>query len=288
MSAVAIVADSIACLTKEQIERYKISVAPINFYFGKKIYRDGVDITTNEAYELFLKDPESFNTSAVNPDDFFKAIYQASKQADKILCITISSKLSAVYDIALSVKERARIQLPQVSVDVLDTRTAAAAEGLIVLAATRAAAEDKSLDEVVKIATKVRDSVTLAILLDTIRHVYRSGRIPKVAAWAGSLLSIKPILTVSPSTSGVVRPVSAVRNRNHGIDYLLKLMREHVGNKPVHVSVTHAYALDQAEALKKRISAEFNCAELWLTEFSPVMGYACGTGTVGIGFYPEI
>ncbi len=55
----------------------------------------------------------------------------------------------------------------------------------------------------------------------------------------------------------------------------------------VHVAVMHAYALEEAKKLKERIASEFNCAELWLTEFSPVMGYACGTGTVGFAFYKE-
>ena len=65
------------------------------------------------------------------------------------------------------------------------------------------------------------------------------------------------------------------------------MMRDKVGQSPVHVAVTHAYALDEAERLKERVASEFNCAELWLTEFSPVMGYACGTGTVGLAFYTE-
>ncbi len=64
-------------------------------------------------------------------------------------------------------------------------------------------------------------------------------------------------------------------------------MRDKVGKSPVHVAVTHAYALDEAERLKELVSSEFNCAELWLAEFSPIMGYACGTGTVGLAFYTE-
>ena len=65
------------------------------------------------------------------------------------------------------------------------------------------------------------------------------------------------------------------------------MMREKVGRNQVHVAVMHAYALDEAEKLKERVLAEFNCAELWLTEFSPLMGYACGTGTLGLAFYKE-
>jgi len=69
MSNIAIIVDSIACLTREMVEQYGITVLPLNFYFGGKIYRDWVDITPSEAYELFLKDPDSFKTSSVSPGE---------------------------------------------------------------------------------------------------------------------------------------------------------------------------------------------------------------------------
>ena len=147
--------------------------------------------------------------------------------------------------------------------------------------AARAAAAGKNLTETVSAAKEIRERVNAIILLDTIRHVYRSGRIPKVASQVGSVLNIRPILTVS----GAVHFAGAVRNRKHGIERILKMMRDKVGQSSVHVAVMHAYAEDEAEKLKARVSSEFNCAELWLTEFSPVMGYACGTGTVGLAFY---
>ena len=281
---VAIVTDSLACLTRELVEQYNITIVPLNFYAGGKLYKDWVDITPSKAYELFLKDPDSFKTSAVSPGDCLKAYREASKQARNILCVTISSKLSAVYDVAQGVKEQAKTELPQTTIEVVDSQTTTAAEGFVALAAARAAAEGKSLTEVVKTAEEMRDRVTFVLLLDTIRHVYRSGRIPKVAAQAGAMLKIKPMLTIS---SGVVRFMGAVRNKEHGIDRLLRIMRDKVGQKPVHVAVMHAYALDEAEKLKERVSSEFNCAELWLTEFSPIMGYATGTGTLGFAFYAE-
>ena len=81
--------------------------------------------------------------------------------------------------------------------------------------------------------------------------------------------------------------MGAVRNKRGGIGRLLKIMRSKVGQNPVHVAVMHAYALDEAERLKERVSSEFKCAELWISEFSPIMGYACGTGTLGLAFYSE-
>jgi DegV family protein with EDD domain len=166
----------------------------------------------------------------------------------------------------------------------LDSQTVTAAQGFVALAAARAAAEGKGLAEVVKVAEEMRERATFIILLDTIRHIYRTGRIPKVAAQVGSVLKIKPILT---SSSGLVRFAGAVRSKEHGINRILQMMRDKVGQSPVHVAVMHAYALDEAERLKGRISSEFNCAELWLTEFSPVMGYATGTGTLGFAYYRE-
>ena len=264
--------------------QHGIKIVPLNFYSGGKVYKEWVDITTAEAYELFLKDPESFKTSAASPEDCFKAYREASRQAEDILCITMSAKLSAVCSVARGAKERAKIELPQTSIAVLDSRTATAAEGFIALAAAQAAAEGKGLAEVIKAAEEMRDKVNIVAFMDTVRYVYRTGRIPKVAAWAGSMLNIKPVFTIS---SGVPHFVGAVRSKERGIDRLLKLMRGKVGLNPAHVAVMHAYALDEAEKLKERVSSEFNCAELWITEFSPVMGYACGTGTLGLAFYSE-
>jgi len=284
LQKVAIVADSTACLTKELVEQYGIGIVPVNFYFGDKVYRDWVDITPSEAYELFLKDPTAYKTSGINPADCLETYRQASNHSKGILCVTISSKLSVVYNAALEAKEYAKDELPQTFIEVVDSQTATAAEGFVALAGARAARAGKSLAEVVKAAEEVRDKVCAVALMDTIRYVYRSGRIPKIAAKAGSMLNIKPVLTIS---SGAVRFKGAVRSRAHGIEKVLKIMRDKVGQSPAHVAVMHAYAPDDAEKLKERVSSEFNCAELWITEFSPVMGYACGTGTLGVAFYPE-
>jgi len=281
MQRVAVVTDSIACLPRELVEQYGIEIIPLNFYAGGKLYRDWVDVTPSEAYELFLQDPESFKTSAASPEDCLKAFREASQRARNILCVTLSIKLSTTYNVALEAKELAITELPRTSIEVLDSRTATPAEGFVALAAARAAAKGKNLDEVLGAAEEMRDKVSCILLLDTIRHVYRSGRIPKIASQVGSILNIRPILTVS----GTVHFVSAVRNRKHGIERLLQMVRDKVGKRPVHIAVTHAYARDEAEKLKERVAEEFNCVELWLAEFSPIMGYACGTGTIGLAFH---
>jgi len=284
MPNVAIVTDSISCLTRELIESYQIGIVPIRLLVQGKVYRDMVDMTPSEAYEMFLKDPDSFNTSPSSPGHFLEAYREASQQAKNILCITLSARLSTGYDMARVAKEEAKTELADVSIEVMDSQNVTAAEGFIALAAARAAAEGKDLSEVIKIAEEVREKVTFILLLDTIRHVYRTGRIPKVASKVGSVLNIKPILT---SGSGLVRFKGVARNREQGLKYLLEALRNKVGQSPVHIAVMHAYSPDEAERLKERVSSEFNCVELWVTEFSPVMGYATGTGTIGFAFYKD-
>ena len=280
---VAVITDSIACLTREQAEQYEVEIIPINFFAGGKLWRDWVDITPTEAYKLFLEDPDSFKSSAPSPEDCFQAYRNVGQRAENILCITVSEKLSMMHNSALDAREMARTELPGINIEVMDSRTATPSEGMVALAAARAAAEGKEMAEVIKAAENIRDKVNIVVLLDTIRHVYRSGRIPKIASQIGSALNIKPILSVSV----VVHFSGVIRNRRQGITRLLQMMRDKVGDKPVHVAVTHAYAPEEAEKLKERIASEFDCVELWIAEFSPVMGYACGTGTVGAAFYPE-
>jgi DegV family protein with EDD domain len=281
---VSVVTDSIACLTRELVEQYYVGIIPLNFYAGGRIYKDGVDITPSEAYRLFLNDPEVFKTSAASPVDCLEVYREVSQYSDSILCVTLSSKLSVIHDVALNAAEQASIEIPEVTIEVLDSQTAAAAEGFIALAGARAAAEGKDLPEVLRAAEEMRDKVDLVAYMDTIRHVYRSGRIPKIAAIAGSMLNIKPMFTFA---SGTPHFIGAVRNRERGLERLLERMREAAGDSPVHVAVMHVYAEDQAELLKERVTSEFNCTELWVTEFSPLMGYTCGAGTLGLAFYSE-
>ena len=282
MASVAVVVDSMSCLPRELVEQYKIGIVPLSLTIGGKVYRDWIDISPTEAYKMFLQDPETFATSPASPGDYLEVYREASQRASNVVCVTLSSRLSTGYDMARVAQEDAKRELPGISITVVDSQTVTAAEGFIALAAARAAAAGKTLAQVTKIAEEVREKVCFICVLDTIRHVYRTGRIPKIAAQAASVLNIKPILT---SSSGLVRFAGAARNMKHGIERLFQIMKAKVGHNPVHVAVMHAYAPDEGDKLKERVSREFNCAELWLTEFSPIMGYACGTGTVGLAFY---
>ena len=284
VASVAVVTDSIANITPKMAKQYRIGIVPIMLAIQGKIYRDGIDISPTEAYKLFLQDPEKFSTSPASPGHFLGAYREASKRAKNIFCTTLSARLSTGYQMACIAKEQAKTELPEIRIEVMDSRNVIAAEGFVALAAARAAEEGEDLDEVTNSAERVRDKVTFVASLDTIRHVYRTGRIPKIASQIGSMLNLRPILT---SSDGVIRFKGMAKNRERGMTRLLEVLRDRVGDNPAHVAVTHAFAPEEAERLKERVSAGFNCAELFITEFSPVMGYATGTGTLGLAFYAD-
>lgn len=284
MSKVGIVTDSVACLPPEVVKQYDLRIVPLNIYYDSTVYKEGVNITPTEAYKLLEKDPDKFTTSPGSAGDYFEAYREVSKKYQDILCITLSSKLSTLYNMARVAREEAKDKLPQTNIEVLDSLTAASAEGLVVLAAARAAVEGESLAEVIKVVETVKDKVSAIGVFETIRHVYRTGRIPKIATQVLAKLNIKPLFSIS---GGSVHITGVTRIKASGIRRLLDTMKERIQAKPVHIFITHANVLDEGEKLKEQISAEFDCAELWLSDFSPIMGYATGKGTLLIAFYAE-
>ena len=282
---VAIVTDTTACIPREQVEKYGIELVPVDIIFGDKVYRDGIDITPDQFYALLRQAEKLPTTSGSLPDPFLEAYREASKRAASILCITLPAKLSGMCNSAQLAKQMAKEALPDVVIEVLDCGTAAAAQGLVVLAAARAAASGGSLTKVIETARNVMQQVNLFATLDTLHYLVKGGRVPKVAALASSLLKIKPIITI---TEGEAHPVTNPRTTAGAIKRILKIMEQKVAKgQLLHVVVMHADALDRAKELMGEISSRFDCAELFITEFTPVMGAHTGPGVIGIAFYTE-
>ncbi len=281
---VAIIADSIGCIPRDMVEAYGIEIVAPNIYWNGAVYRDWLDITPGQAYELLQRDPEAFSTASPSPGDLAQTYRRVGRTARSLLCITLSSKASTLHDAAVAAKGLVKDDMPGTWVEVLDSRTCTGAEGFVVMAAARAAAEGKGLREALEAARGVRDRVDLLFVLDTVKHAYRTGRVPKLASRVGSMLEVKPVLGWS---QGMARLVGMTRNREKGVDQILDVMRARVGGKPVHVAVHHTDALEEGERLRDRVRQEFECVELWLTEFSPIMGYSAGRGALGLAFYAE-
>ena len=284
MDKVAIVTESVACLPKDLAKKYGVLVVPLPVIIGGQVYYDGVDITPGEVYELQRKRKVLPTTSAASPSEIIQVYRTASEKANAILHLSLSSKLSMAFDSARQAKEMAKEAIPGVEIEVLDTRTAAGAQGFLVLAAAQVAASGGSLTQAIQAVEQLAPKVHIFITVDTLHFLAKGGRVPKAAAWAGSLLSIKPILQVA---EGEALPFERIRTKPKAIKRLLEIMEKRAGQKGVHVNLMHAGVPEEAEELKKQLLARFDCAELYVTEFTPVMGVHTGPGLVGLAFYSE-
>ncbi|MFC1915255.1 DegV family protein [Chloroflexota bacterium] len=267
---VAIVTDTTACIPQEQVAKYDIEVVPVQLIFEDKVYRDGLDISPSEFYALLRQAKKLPTTSASSPGPYLEAYRKASQRAKSILCITLSAKLSAIFNSARLAMKTAKAAIPKVTIKVLDCGTAAAASG-------------ENLNEVIETAQSTMSRVSLFATLDTLQYLVRSGRVPAAAALVNSLLKIKPIFTLN---YGDAHTVALPRTIPSAMKRMLKMMgKKVIKGQPLHVAVMHADALDNAIELRNQISSRFDCTELFITEFTPVMGVHTGPGLLGVAFY---
>lgn len=283
---VSIITDSAACLPGEVAERYGIDIVPMEFIHEGRTYRDGVDITAGEFYGLLAKSKRLPTTSAPSPDSYLRAFKRAAEKSSHILTITPATRFTHAFESAKAAAEMSREKTPAVTVEVLDCGTAAGAQGLIVLAAARAALEDGNPSGPLQAARDLMPRVGLIAFIDTLNYLAKGGRVPHAVAWANSLLRIKPIFELLPSGRGAT-PLDRVRVRPKAIDRLVQILRQRSQGNPVHVIIMHTNVLAEAEELKERISSEFNCAEIYVTDFTPVMGLHTGPGLLGLAFYSD-
>ena len=285
MSKVAIVTDSTACLPKELAKAHGIRIVPMSIIYKDRVYQDEVDITPSEVYR-FLENGNSLpTTSAPSPGAYVEAFRELTQRAESILCITLSQTLSTVFQSAMQAKEMARETLPHTTIAVIDSHSAAGAQGLITLAAARAAAAGAGLEEVIGVTEKMTTQVYLLGVMDTLLYLARGGRIPKAAAWVGGMLKFKPIFTLS---NGKPSLLTAARTRSRGVERMLEIMRQKTETKKLlQAIVMHTNIPAEAEKLKARIAASFDGAEIFVKDFSPVMGIHTGPGLLGIAFYAD-
>jgi DegV family protein with EDD domain len=284
MKNVAIVTDSTVCLPQDLVEQYRIEIVPMEFISEGKIYRDGIDMSPSEFYRFLSRIDKLPTTSAPTPGTYFEVFKKVSTRANSILVVTLSKKLSHAYDSAKTAVEIAKTRLQDVIIEVLDCGTAAGSQGLIVLEAARSAASGTSLAGLIDEAKRLMPRVHLIAFIDTLTYLAKGGRVPQIVAWASALLNIKPIIELLPLSGGAV-PLDKMRTRGRATEHLINLLRQRTDRKPMHAIVLHSDALKDAENFKARIESEFNCQEIYVRDFSPVMGIHTGPGLLGIAYY---
>ena len=281
---VAIVVDSACCLSPDLVRRWNITQVPHELVIGDRSYRDGVDITPYDFYRILREDKVVPTTTAPQPQEFLAGLLAASEFARNILCITVASNFSVANRSAQAAVEMAGDGLAHCRVKVVDSQAAAGALGLIALAAARWADEGCDLDEVSGRIDRLIPRVNMLAFLESFDYLNRSGRVSKIKAWTGSLLGVRPLTELQ---GGQARLLERPRSRRRAIDRLVAIAQQRVGGAPVVVNIMEAGAAEDALVLEHLIREVMDCRELFISQFTPVMGAHTGPGLLGVAFYTD-
>ena len=267
---VKIVTDSVADLPPQVVSELGITVVPLNVRFGTEVYRDGVDLTAEQFYDRLMHSQTLPVTSVPSPGTFAEAYDKLTEETDEILAIIVSAKLSGTYEVALQsiglIKRKCQVK-------VIDSQFGAVAEGLVVIAAAKAAQAGASLDEVIDVTQKTIPRVDMRAAFDTLEYLKRGGRIGKAQAFLSSMLNINPIITLR---GGVVEPAGRTRSRTKAIErlYHFAMNYSHIEE----MAVEDAACSDEADALVERLSPKFPKERIYRSRTTPVIGTHTGPG----------
>lgn len=269
MAKVGIITDTIACLPADKIKQYNIGIVPVALNINGKPYLDQVDITPAEFWKMFPTMKE-LTTGAPPIGIYLEVFEKASKAAGDIVCTFVSKKLSAINETAHQAKELFKKDHPNVNIEIVDSKTAAGAEAFIVMEMAKAAEAGKSLAEVVKVGEEMTHRVKFFCAMDTLKYLIKSGRAPKTA-YMGELFKIKPIIGMT-NESGIVENITRARGKAAAMKKIVDLVKDYADtSKPLHVFVHFTDNIEDGEILKKMVTDQYKCAELYMTDYTPVM-----------------
>jgi len=278
---IALITDSTCDIPKDWIQQYQITVVPLTIIFGTEQYLDGVEILAEDFYKRLLTDKTHPTTSQPSPERFLNAYRQAAERgAEEIMVVTISSAMSGTIESA-----RAAAQDSPIPVHIVDGKSNSMGIGWQVIAAARARESGGGLQEMKNAAEQARSSMAYYISLDTIEYLARGGRIADAARLLNSILQIKPLIYVNHDSGSVGASIPA-RSRKSAIDGMYKEFFKHVNpSLPLHITVLHNAALEEAQALAERVRAEYAPQELIISIVSPVLGVHTGPRALALCGY---
>ncbi len=282
MARIHVVTDSGSDLPKDVRERFGISVVPLTIQFGDDIYRDGVDMQVDEFYERLRTGDTLPSTCQPSPADFVKVYESIAEAGDTIISVHLSSKLSGTYQSSVL----AASMLPDIDIVSIDTLSASMGIGLAAIAAAEAVKQEKPKDEVIAVTERAVEQLGVYFMVDTLEFLKRNGRIGRASALMGTLLNIKPILTLQ---DGVVTPFEKARGKAKALkrisEAIAQYSEEHTGKK-LRFGITHAAALDDAEKIAAEIKEQFPVHDIVIGPIGPTIGVHVGPGTLAVLFYP--
>ncbi|MEK8131962.1 DegV family protein [Paenibacillus filicis] len=282
MSQVRIVTDSTSDIPAELRRELGIETVPLQVLFGSEAFRDAVDISADEFYDRLAGSKVSPTTSQPSPVEFLE-VYQklADAGSGPIISLHLSSAMSGTFQSAQLAKSMIE---DKADVTVYDSRSASYGFGLLAVAAASAARQGKSKEDILALIDKLRSGTRIYFLVDTLEYLHRGGRIGKAAALFGSLLNIKPILSIHDE--GQVYSVDKVRGTKKAIARIGNMLQTDFGDRPVHLSLAYSKGQENVKELESQLKPLLQIESISYTQIGSVIGTHTGPGTIAVFAFP--
>ncbi len=285
MPNVAIVTDSCASIPEALIESLNIHWVAYYIHRGEEVLRDLVTIQRDE----FLKWMETARTlpttASPGPGDYL-SMYEALAQQGtrEILSLHMTSKGSGAYQAACVAQSMARESLPDVRIEVVDTRNVSLGQGWMVIEAARAALASKNLDQLMELVQRMVPITHMIQTADTLKYLYMGGRIGRAQQLVGTLLNIKPLIGME---DGTIVALGKARSRTNAYHMMVEMIERAAGFKgKIKIAYVHAGAMQEVERIRAMVEERFTCVETLIAELSPALAVHSGPGTAGLCYYP--
>jgi DegV family protein with EDD domain len=272
---VRIVTDSTADLTAEQQQAAGITVVPLNVHFGDQVFRDHVDLSTDEFFRRLKASPQLPRTSQPSVGAFEEAFRKLREGGDEIVSVHLSSKVSGTYNSALMAAQ----SVGEGKIDVVDSLSTSMALGFMALEGAKLARAGRDRQTVSECLRGLVPKARVICVVDTLTYLERGGRIGKARALLGSLLNVKPILQLK---DGEVVPLGRARGRPQALNRLVELLER--DGKVSQLAIMHGAARADAEQLRERVASTYPGVDIQLTEIGAVLGTHTGPGVIGFTY----
>jgi len=269
---VKVVTDSGSDISPEVAKELGITIVPVYIYFGDKDYKDGVDMGPDELYKRLVEDPIHPTTTQPMPVEFAKTYGDLSEDADAIVSIHLPAKVSGTCNAAL---QGIKIAKPKCEVHVVDSFSLSVGLGIIATAAARVAKAGGKLAEVLEETDKAISQTQIRGLLDTLHYLLKGGRITKAKSLVGTLLKVKPILTMR---EGEIVQAGMARSYAKGIEQLFEFVKSYPNLQEV--AIAHSTVPEEANVLNKRIASVIDEGRIQMSRIGAGLGVHGGPGTL--------
>ena len=280
--SIKIIADSTCYLPQEYIDKYKISIASLNVLLNGKSYRE-TDLSNDWFYNEMAKSPTIPTSSQPSVEELYNIVESFVKDGHDVVGVFLSSDMSGTFSTSNLVKNMILENYPNAKIVMIDSRSNCMQAGFAVLEAAKAANENKSLDEVVNIARNVIENSKFIFVPETLEYLKKGGRIGGAAALFGSLLQIKPILTVEDGKTTVF---TKVRTKKKAIDKIINAVLEQNSKSPIKdIIIHHINCEAEGQELADKLKINLKLDSVKIQSIGPIIGLHVGPGSIGVAYH---